>query len=169
MKTLFFGNAFLSSLTKDTEKSNQSYSMVYTGKTSPLFGKFIAGGPSGYFKLDVYSGEPFIDEDDTHRLISFDINAGSADMSKSGFSTEMSASGLLLTLGVSNYGTPAMNNGNCTWFRYYSTRTGVKIEGTVGRVGSDSDMVVTDTTIIKGQEYKSFGFKLLIGSKIYVV
>ena len=65
MKNLFFGKSFLSGLISDKEKIDGVSSPIYTGKTFPSYGNFICGGPKGFYKLDIYSGEPFIDLDET--------------------------------------------------------------------------------------------------------
>lgn len=168
MKNLFFGTAFLSSLISDKERIDGLNTPIYIGKTSPSYGKFICGGPKGFYKLDIYSGEPFIDTDETHKLLSFDVNSFSEDLSKSGFSISYDVDGLLLTLGVCNTSTIALNNGIATWFRYHNLVNGISIEGNVGKIGSDSELIVTDTLVIQGETYKSFGFKLLIPHNLNV-
>ena len=168
MKNLFFGKSFISGLISDKEKIDGVSSAIYTGKTFPSYGNFICGGPKGFYKLDIYSGEPFIDLDETHKLISFEVNSYSDDLSKSGFSIHHSSDGLLLTLGVCNVSTIALNNGIATWFRYYNSVNEIIIEGNVGKIGSDNELIVTDTLILQGEHYKSFGFKLLIPHNLNV-
>lgn len=169
MKSIFLGKKFLESLVSQNERNGESFSLVYTGKNFPSYGKFIAGGPTGFYKLDIYSGQPFVDLDESHKLISFDVNGWSDDSSKSGYSVELASDGLTLTIGVSNLGSIAKNNGVCSWFRFYSENGDLSIQGTIGKAGTDNDLIVTEDVILSGNSYKSFGFKLFIPSSIMVV
>lgn len=169
MKNLFFGKRIISGLVSDKEKNGSAFPLIFTSTNQPMYGNFVAGGPSGFFKLEMYSGQPFVDVDETHKLISFVVNPWNSDPSRSGFSYSIDDDGLIITIGISNIATKATNNGRCTWFKFYSPYSNVAVMGTVGRIGSDADMIITDDIIIEGEAYKSFGFKMFISSKIKII
>lgn len=168
MKNLFLGQRLFGSLVSDSEVNNGIKTLVYTGSQMPSYGRYIAGGPNGHFRLDVFSGQ--ISDSSEEALITFQINGANNDTSKSGFNFKISDEGLALTLGICNFETAARKSGNATWFRYYNVRDPeMFILGTIGRVGSDADLILADTQIIERNNYKCFGFKVLLNSKLYVL
>lgn len=168
MKLLFLGQRLLDSLVSKTEVNDGIKTLVYTGLQMPSYGKYIAGGPNGHFKLDVFSGQ--ISDDTAQTLITFEINGSNKDTSKSGFTSKLSDDGLVVTLGICNIETTAVKSGNATWFKYYNVRDPeMFILGTIGRIGSDADLILSDTQITEHSKYKCFGFKLLLNSKLYVL
>ncbi len=167
MKTLFLGKQFFQNLSSNKELSNGVFSAIYTGNTSPSYNKFVCGGPRGHFVLEIFSGEEF--DSGSTSLIKFEVNKFDEHSHESGGKVKI-YDGMELTLGVSTHGAIAEQNGIATWFSYYNVRNpGIRIDGTVGLVGTEADLIVADTTIIKDKQYKSFGFKLLFGNKIFLV
>lgn len=169
MKTLFFGKQFINQLVSNNETCQAKSTLVYLGSVMPSYGNFIAGGPHGFFKLDIFSGEVVDNPDDSNKLISFEIPSFSTDPTKSGFLFKYGASGLILTLGMCNAGAIAGKNGKASWFRYYCTRSDTEIIGSIGTSKSDCDLIVSDPLIISGELYKSFGFKLILESNVFIV
>lgn len=168
MKILFLGQKLLGSLISSTEVCNDIKTLVYTGSQLPSYGKYVAGGPHGHFKLDIFSGQ-FGDETQ-QSLITFDINGFNSDSSKSGFNYKLSDDGLVVTLGICNVETVAVESGNATWFKYYNARDpSMFVLGSIGRIGSDADLILSNTQIVQSDKYKCFGFKLLLNSKLYVL
>lgn len=168
MKLLFLGKSLFDSMICQTEVKDGIKTLVYTGRELPSYGKYLAGGPNGHFKLEIYSGS-MSDESETS-LICFDVNGSNVEASKSGFSAVVGDDGLTITLGISNVGSVATDTNVATWFKYYNVRDpGMFVIGSVGRIGSDADLLLSDIQIVKGQNYKCFGFKVLLNSKLYIL
>lgn len=168
-------------------KGAQQYFMCST-VASPTVNKFLAGGPAGATRLNVYSGgRPSIsnmtslNDYSSNLLVSFSIPAWSSTRSNSGYyidpspactinalSNTVEYTGTTIYMGMCPTFTSASASGTATWFWFgnYSSPTNLSgisfVTGSVGKTGSGSDLEMADTSIISGSLYKSLGFKFHI-------
>lgn len=166
-------------------KGAQQYFMCSSIST-PSANKFLAGGPAGATRLNVYSGgRPSIETISnlnnyaSNLLISFSIPAWSATRSTTGFfidpspaftspsalSNSIEYTGATIYMGICPTFTAAASSGRATWFWFgnYATPTDLTgrsfVTGSIGLTGSNSDLEMADNNIVSGSLYKSFGFK----------
>lgn len=162
MKTIFFGKKFIAGLVSEVEERDGQFPLVYIGASKPAYGKYVAGGPTGHFTFEILSAS---DE----QLISFAVPKYDKVQFKSGFNFGFSESGLVITIGLSDASTVALNTGVASKFRYINSLGEVVASGTVGVPNSGCDLLIGDCTISSGTKYKSFGFKILIPHKMFIV
>lgn len=162
MKTIYFGNKFISGLVSDTETNAGQYALVYTGLVKPSFCKYFAGGANGEFVFQILDAADEV-------LVQFDVPKYSNITYKSGFNFSFTPDGLLLTVGISDTTATAIKSGVAVKFKYLNLFKDVIASGTVGGVNSDCDLLIGDTNISIGSKYKNFGFKVLIPHKMYLV
>jgi hypothetical protein len=166
-------------------KGGQQYFMCST-ISNPSANKFLAGGPAGATRLNVYSGgRPSIETITnlnnyaSNLLISFSIPAWSATRSATGYfidpspaftsssalSNSIEYTGATIYMGICPTFTAAAASGRATWFWFgnYATPSDLTgrsfVTGNIGLTGSNSDLEMADTNIVSGSLYKSFGFK----------
>lgn len=164
----------------------QSQYFMISNTTAPTQNKFLAGGPAGATRLNVYSGgRPSIETISnlnnyaSNLLISFSIPAWSATRSTTGFfidpspaftspsalSNSIEYTGATIYMGICPTFTAAASSGRATWFWFgnYATPTDLTgrsfVTGSIGLTGSNSDLEMADNNIVSGSLYKSFGFK----------
>ena len=173
-----------------SRQSGTFYHMFYNSTTAPTANKFLAGGPSGSTRLNIYTGaRPSIasltnlSSHSSNLLISFPIPAYSTTRSATGMYFDTSSvsstanvsdsvdyTGMIAYLGICPTFTAASVAGVATWFWFgnYASPTNLSgksfVTGSVGLVGSNSDLEMVDTTITSGSLYKSMGFKFYIPS-----
>lgn len=177
MKTIFYGKKVTNSLISDSEFVNDVNTLFYTGANTPTRGMFVAGGPTGYFKLMIFSGKcPEISElndisqYEFQKLLSFDIPKYSPVAGISGFNLSVIENGIRATLGICNSPTVCHRSGIATWFWYGNTvHPGVHIIGTIGGVGSRNDLEVPSVILTQDEEYKCYGFDFFISSKVSII
>lgn len=162
------------------------YRMFSTATTTPVYNKFLAGGPAGATRLMIYTGaRPAIDavtnlsNYTSNLLISFSIPAYSTSISATGlaFKSIIKSSkldvatpyeGVIATLGICPTFTAATGSGPATWFWFgnYSSPTNLTgisfATGSIGLTGSGNDLEMADVNIESGGLYKSLGFKFYI-------
>ena len=165
------------------------YHMFYNSTTAPTANKFLAGGPSGSTRLNIYKGTrpPMstltnLNDYSSNLLISFQIPAYSADRSLTGMYFDQSSAvasnatisksvdypGMTAYLGICPSFVSASASGTATWFWFgnYATPTALAgrsfVTGTVGITGSGSDLEIASTAIAANELYKSMGFKFYI-------
>ena len=157
-------------------------------------GKFLAGGAANVTKLHIYGGwRPDIttitrlDTLEGDRLISFPIPAYSTSRGLTGMYVENPATdytGFTAVCGICPTLTTAVASGTATWFwfgidlsdteaKVYNTAyTGnhtnlsgyMFVTGSVGGLGSGSDLEIADVNVAAGSQYKSFGFNFHLPS-----
>lgn len=180
-------NPYLGMLSRQT---GTFYHMFYNSTTTPTANKFLAGGPSGSTRLNIYTGTrpPIagltnLSTYSSNLLISFPIPAYSTTRSATGMYFDTSSvsssgnvsdtvvyTGMVAYLGICPSFTAASVAGVATWFWFgnYASPTNLSgksfVTGSVGLVGSNSDLEMVDTTITSGSLYKSMGFKFYIPS-----
>ena len=162
-----------------------------TASTTGKFNKFLAGGASGSTRLNIYSGTRPVNADAltsldsvaSNLLVSFSIPAF-AQNNTTGFKLvnydffnnwkiELSARApepepVKMVLGICPTRTAATATGTATWFWFgnYSSPsdlTGLSyLTGSVGTVGSGSDLEMYSTNIQSGDFYVSQGFNFTI-------
>lgn len=169
------------------------FPLITIGKSSTTgkWQKFLAGGPDGATRLNIYSGTKPTDVDAmtsltahaNNLLVSFPIPAFSTT-NTTGFrfvnydfgiypriginSTYREVSPIELILGICPTKTAAVNDGVASWFWFgnYSSPsdlTGISyLTGDVGAIGSGSDLELANTTVKTGDYYTSAGFKFTI-------
>jgi hypothetical protein len=169
MKSLFFGPAFYNHMVSPREVIGSFKSLVFNNGSSPAHGCYVAGGPNGHFKIDVYDGD-FMDLENSEVLITFEINGFSEDRINSGASTKLTERGLQIIFGCAPSGSVASASGIAKWFKYYnSTNPDVSILGTIGNIGTDADLIIPETTILEGQLYRNYGAKMFIGNTLEIL
>lgn len=162
-----------------------------TASATGKFNKFLAGGASGSTRLNIYSGTRPVNADAltsldsvaSNLLVSFSIPAF-AQNNTTGFKLvnydffnnwkiELSARApepepVKMVLGICPTRTAATATGTATWFWFgnYSSPsdlTGISyLTGSVGTVGSGSDLEMYSTNIQSGDLYVSQGFNFTI-------
>lgn len=164
----------------------ESQYFMIANTTNPTHNKFLAGGPAGATRLNVYSGgRPSIEAISnlnnyaSNLLISFPIPAWSANRSATGYfidpspaftsplalSESIEYTGATIYMGICPTFTAAAASGRATWFWFgnYATPSDLTgrsfVTGNIGLTGSNSDLEMADNNIISGSLYKSFGFK----------
>lgn len=164
----------------------QSQYFMIANTTNPTHNKFLAGGPAGATRLNVYSGgRPSIETISnlnnyaSNLLISFPIPAWSATRSATGYfidpspaftsplalSESIEYTGATIYMGICPTFTAAAASGRATWFWFgnYATPSDLTgrsfVTGNIGLTGSNSDLEMADNNIVSGSLYKSFGFK----------
>lgn len=170
-------------------RGGTQYQLFYKSTTAPTANKFLAGGPSGSTRLNIYKGArpPIanltnLNTYSSNLLISFSIPAYSSDRSVTGMYFDQSSAiaanatisktidypGLIAYLGISPSFVAASASGTATWFWFgnYATPTDLTgksfVTGTVGITGSGSDLEISSTAIEANELYKSMGFKFYI-------
>lgn len=162
------------------------YRIFSTVTTTPVYNKFLAGGPAGSTRLLVFSGaRPAIDtvtnlsNYTSNLLISFSIPAYSTSISATGLAFKSILKngkldvatpyeGVIATLGICPSFTAATGSGPATWFWFgnYSSPTNLSgisfVTGSIGLTGSGNDLEMPDVNIESGGLYKSLGFKFYI-------
>lgn len=177
MKTIFYGKKITESLISKNEAIGDASPLFYTGPNMPSRGKFLAGGPTGYFKLMIFSGKcpdlssmGDISEYDFQKLLTFEIPKYSSVAGLSGFNLSVSETGIRATLGICNSPTSCAQTGTAAWFWYGNTvHPGVQIVGTVGPIGSRSELEVPDVALFQGETYKCYGFDFFISNKVDII
>lgn len=123
---------------------------------------------------------------DSQKLISFNVAAYSTSRGATGLYVETGSGtdyqGFKAICGICPTLTTAIASGSATWFFFGSALTNTEanaiksgssgnytnvtvspfITGSVGTLGSGSDLEIADRNIIAGQQYKSFGFNFYI-------
>lgn len=170
-------------------RGGTQYHLFYKSTTAPTANKFLAGGPTGSTRLNIYKGArppmATLSNLNTHSsnlLISFPIPAYSTDRSLTGMYFDQSSAiatnatisktvdypGMTAYLGISPSFVAASASGTATWFWFgnYATPTDLTgksfVTGTVGITGSGSDLEIASTAIEANELYKSMGFKFYI-------
>lgn len=170
-------------------RGGTQYHLFYKSTTAPSANKFLAGGPAGSTRLNIYKGArpPMstltnLNNYSSNLLISFPIPAYSTDRSVTGMFFDYSSAidssatisktvnypGVTAYLGISPSFVAASASGPATWFWFgnYATPTDLTgksfVTGTVGITGSGSDLEIASTAIEANELYKSMGFKFYI-------
>ncbi len=169
------------------------FPLITVGSTSTTnkWQKFLAGGPTGATRLNIYSGSKPTNVDaitdltayNSNLLISFPIPAFATN-NTTGFkflnydlgiypriginSTYPEMEPLKMVLGICPTKTLSTGDGNATWFWFgnYSSPSNLDgisyLTGDVGLIGSGSDLEMADTMINSGNYYTSSGFNFTI-------
>lgn len=185
----YFGqNSYTPSGSAATHYRPFALTSTYNDLYIPHPGKFLAGGPTGLTKLNIYRGtKPEINNItslsalESDLLISFPV---------SGYSTSRGLTGLYVLPPATDYDgfkaicgictalTTARSSGLATWFWFgisltdteakvynqaytgnYNDLTGYMfVTGTVGTLGSGNDLEIASPVIEQNAQYKSFGF-----------
>lgn len=108
----------------------------------------------------------------TRALTGYYIDQGTAWPAANGSgvntSTTVNFTGSTIYLGICPSFTAASGSGVASWFWFgnYSSPSNLSglsfVTGSVGLIGSNSDLEMADASIVSGSLYKSFGFKLYI-------
>jgi hypothetical protein len=163
--------------------------LVLTGtKSGTVHERYLAGGPAGSTRLNIYKGTKPSSTDamsslsdyESNLLVSFEVPAGMSGIKFTKHDMYNSPTIVLkreypnvgeveAILGICNIPTTAVGSGVATWFWFgnYSSPTDLSdIAFVVGDVGATDDgsceMHLTNTFITSGDTYKSFGFKFRI-------
>lgn len=123
---------------------------------------------------------------DSQKLIQFNIPAYNASRAATGMYVEPGSTtaytGFKAICGICPTLTTAISSGIATWFWFgialtdteakvynssytgnYNNLTGYQfVTGSVGILGSGADLEIADTSVVSGQQYKSFGFNFYI-------
>ncbi len=123
---------------------------------------------------------------ESDRLIQFSIPAYSSNRANTGLFVETGSNtdyqGFKAICGICPTLTSALNSGIATWFWFgpamttaeaqvfnasytgnYNNLSGTPfVTGSVGLLGSGSDLEIADKNIVSGQQYKSFGFNFYV-------
>lgn len=163
--------------------------MVLTStKTGTVFEKYLAGGPAGSTRLNIYKGTKptttdtmtSLDDFSSNLLVSFEIPGGMNGIKFTKYDM-YNAPTLVIkrefphvgeveaVLGICTTSTAATGSGLATWFWFGNYANPSDISDTafvIGDIGGTDDglvdMHLLDPYIISGDKYKSFGFKFRI-------
>jgi hypothetical protein len=151
--------------------------LFHTSASTPPFSGMIAGGANGACSLVIYTGAmpdaaAFSDRTsrDSDVLIDFQLPAYSGTTAGSFINSNI-AGGNRVLVGLNPATTAAVQTGVASWFwigrnvnltdmnNTTSDTSGTSFMiGTVGIIGSGSDLEIPDINIVSGQTYRSAGF-----------